>query len=97
MAKKSTTKQSDFSPTMLAFLRWFFRTLDPKFTEPLFAGRSLDQVAAETFSDIAAQVRGNRHVDKRLTAGDYGAIMDRIAALHLRVRHGEEAISDTLP
>ncbi len=86
---------SDFKPTMLAFLKWFFRTLDRRFTEPLLAGRTLEQAAQEVFDDIAANVRGNRDSDVTLTAADHGAIMDRIAALHIRTRHGEEAVSET--
>jgi hypothetical protein len=85
-------RKSDFTPTMLAFIRWYFRTLDPKFTKELFAGKSLNQAARSVFTDITSNVRGNRKSDIMLTVTDYGAIMDRIAALHLRTRHGEEAV-----
>ena len=84
---------SDFVPTMLSFIRWYFRTLDPKFVEQVLAGRPLEKGASELFGTIAADVRGNRGPDLRLTAGDYGRIMDRVAALHLRTRYGEEAVN----
>ena len=47
------------------------------------------------FDDIVAGVKGNRSRDGKLYAGDYGAIMDRIAALHLRMRHGENSVLET--
>jgi hypothetical protein len=93
--RTNMSKKSDFRPTMLAFLQWFLRTLDREFTEPLLAGRTLEDAAEQVFDDIAANVRGNRDSDVTLTATDYGAIMDRIAALHIRTRHGEEAVSET--
>jgi hypothetical protein len=63
-------KKSDFTPTLLAFLQWFFRTLDPKFTESLFAGRTPKEASAQMFDSIAATVRGNRGDELTLSAAD---------------------------
>lgn len=92
MAKRT---ESDFTPTMLAFLVWCFRTLNPKFTEPLLVGRSVEEAAQVVFGDITARVRGNRALKGKLTAADYRAIMDRIASLHLRTRQGAESVLET--
>ncbi len=89
------SESSDVLPTMLAFLKWFFRTLDPRFTQPLFAGRSVEEAAEQLFACIASTVRGKRARSGNLTAADYGAMMDCIAALHLQTRHGEEAVSNS--
>lgn len=88
-------KKSDFTPTMLAFLQWFFRTLDPEFTKPLLAGHSPEEAAQQVFDSIVAQVRGNRSKELAVSVSDYGEIMDRIAALHIRTRHGEDAVAET--
>jgi hypothetical protein len=87
--------QSDFTPSMLSFLQWFFCTLDSEFTEQFFAGRSVEEVAEQVFGDIVATMRGNRAMEGELTPIDYGAVMDRIAALHLRTRHGEASVPET--
>lgn len=89
-------QQSDFVPTMVAFLKWFFLTLDSRFTKELLAGRTFEEASEEVFDEVAATVGGNRG-DVRVTAADYGAMMDRIAALHLRTRYGEDAVSDAVP
>lgn len=90
-------QESDFVPTMLAFLKWFFLTLDSRFTDELFAGRTVEEASEEVFADIAATVRGNRQPDLKVMVADYGAMMDRVAALHLRTRHGDDAVSDAVP
>ena len=87
-------KKSDFKPTMLAFIQWFFRTLAPEFTKPLLAGHSEEEAAEQVFGSIVETVRGNRSDGQTISASDYGAIMDRIAALHIRTRHGEDAVAE---
>lgn len=83
---------SEFVPTMISFLQWYFRTLDPKFVDRILAGRTIEQGGAELFASIAGTVRGNRGAEVRVTAADYGLIMDKLAALHLRTRHGDDAV-----
>ena len=94
MEDDSDATSTDFVPTMLSFLRWFFLTLDPQFVDKVFAGRPLEDAAKELLASIAADVRGNRGPDTALTAGDYGRIMDRIAALHLKTRYGENSVAN---
>ena len=54
-----------------------------------------EEAAEQVFDSIVANVRGNRSQGQMITASDYGAIMDRIAALHIRTRHGEDAVSES--
>ena len=87
-------KQSDFVPTMVSFLQWYFRTLDPAFLKELLGGIPEKEAAHQVLMSIVAKVRGNRSEELTMTAADYGAIMDSVAALHLRTRHGEDAVSE---
>jgi hypothetical protein len=91
-------KHSDFIPIMQAFVAWYLRALDLRFVKELLAGRTIEVAAEEIVSIIVGKVRGNRGDNVRVWAADYGAVMDRIAALHLRTRHGEDAVSqDAIP
>jgi hypothetical protein len=86
--------KSNFAPTMMSFLVWYFRSLDPEFVSALCGTRTLEEAATQVYEDIIGKVRGNRDPLSAVMAADYGAIMDRIAALHLRTRHGESAVSE---
>jgi len=90
------TERYDFAPTMHGFLTWLFRILDPRFTDKLLKGRSAEEAAEELFRDIIAKVRADRDLEGSPTAADYGEIMDRIAALHLRTRHGDQSVSSII-
>lgn len=57
MADREET--SDFVPTMLSFIQWYFRTLNPEFVEKVLGGRSLEEGASELLASIVADVRGN--------------------------------------
>ena len=92
MANTQRPETGDFVPTMISFLRWYFLTLDPAFANRLLAGRSVEEGATELLLSLAASVRGDREGEARMTADDYGRIMDRLAALHLRTRHGDDAV-----
>ena len=90
---ESKLDPSNFAATMISFLEWYFRTLDPQFASKLLGQRSIEQGARELFASVIEPIQGNRAANAPLTAADFGAIMDAIAALHLRTRHGDQAVS----
>jgi hypothetical protein len=89
--------QPDFIATMLQFLEWYFRTMRPEFTTELMKRTgcaTIEEAALRLLKSITDGVRGNRSDSEKLTAADYGAVMDRIAAILLRTRHGPSAVSE---
>lgn len=83
----------EFVHTMIRFVMWFFGTLDEAFVEEKILRGSTHEEAAEALvRDACARVQGNRSPESQFTAEDVGMIMDRLAAMHLEVRHGPDAL-----
>ena len=80
-----------FIGTMRSFLELMFSTIPPEVAEKLLRDRPYEDVAEMMLGAIVAEVRGNRPDDACLDRNDLGLIMDKVAALHLVLRHGPDA------
>lgn len=83
----------DFLRTMVRFVWWFMWTLDDTFVEGFLKGGSREDAARGIVQDLCDRIRGNRTENSELSAVELGMIMDRIAAMHLEVRHGPDAMN----
>ncbi|MEO1009589.1 MAG: hypothetical protein AAFX79_13585 [Planctomycetota bacterium] len=82
-----------FLYAMNEFLLFFFASLDEDFVKQFLRGGTREEAAQAMLGDVVARVRGNRPDEAAFGPMDIGAVMDRLAALHLQVRHGEEAVN----
>src|SRR5580765_2917262 len=77
----------EFIRAMLAFTEWSLRTLGPKFVERMqqeTGDATIEAVAAKLVRSILDNVRGNRGDNEPIDAATFAAVMDQLAALHLR-------------
>lgn len=87
-------KTADFViSTLVNFVRCYFSTLDQEFVATILKGKPEEFVAEALVESTINDVRGNRPGQMAFTGSDLGIIMDKIAALHLQTRHGEESVS----
>jgi hypothetical protein len=81
---------------MLGFLEWHFRLRDLESQAQamdMLKCRTVEDAIQRIFNSIGARVIGNRSQGSRFTCEEVLAILDRVAALHLRLFHGREAVS----
>lgn len=69
------------------FLRLFFSSLDPGFRKRILRGQDEDIAARELLASISSEVQGDRGGDGTFTAGDLGALVDRVSWLALATRY----------
>lgn len=91
MAEHEDDAGDVFIETMRTFLEMMFSTIPPEVAEKLLGERHYEQVAEMMLGAIVAEVRGNRADELLLERNDFGLIMDKVAALHLVLRHGSNA------
>jgi len=82
----------EFLRTMVRFVMWFLGTLDEAFVEKILKGGTQEEAAKAIVQDACRCVQGNRSPESQFTAADVGMIMDKLAAMHLEVRHGPNAL-----
>lgn len=75
-----------FVATVTRFVEFTFHTLDPAFVEKALHGDPIDVAAHKLVGQMCREVRGSTGSDAELMWSDVGAVMDRVAKLHLGVR-----------
>lgn len=73
--------------TMRIWVALLFGTLDPDFTAEFLVDRTLDELVDGLVESTFREVQAGRPDAEPFTAADCGAVMDRLALLHLRTRY----------
>jgi hypothetical protein len=84
-----------FTEAMAEFMEWHLSLVDPEFLKNWAPGHNRNGIARGFLLPIVESIKGNRSEHSEFTVADRAMIMDAVAALHLRTRHGKGAVLES--